>query len=572
MQKSNRMNKKLFLFLAAISMVLVSAAQNHTAPYQFQSAYHMLDSSELLVPRIPSKAFTQTSPPTGTVKAIAEFEPAQSVIISYPGYFGIPYPLIALLSQNCNLITLVTSSSQQTTVANLYTTNGITTANCTYKICPLDSYWSRDYGPWFIMTNNNTIAVLDFPYNRTSRPNDDNVPVVMASYLTEPLYGMNVMTTGGNFMCDGMSAAAMTTLVTDDNPTLTVAQIDTAFKQYMGITHNLITDDPLGLYIKHIDCWGKFLDVDKILVASVPTSNAQYDQYEAMATYWQNTVSSYGNNFQVYRTYEPNAEPYSNSLILNKHVYVPIMNDSYDAAALAVYQNAMPGYTIHGIIGLTGTDKWYDTDALHCRTHEVADTGYLYIKHYPLLGAKPVQLQYLISADIYALSGKAIVTDSVYVKYNINHGLWIKIAMTHGTGNTWTANIPQQPVGDTVCYYIHASDISPRNQTHPLIGAPDPHKFWIIGTTDIADNKTQPNALVFPNPANNNLFVELKNAEDKFTVKIVDLLGNEVKTITENNAYTDLLRIPLSDLQSGTYFVQVLSGSYVTTKKIMVIH
>ncbi len=569
--------KKIILgIFVALSTMFMSAAQNTDQYFEFMHAHHMLDSSELHATYPTNKAFTSTAPPTGTVRAIPEWDPAQAVLIAYPGNFGIPYTLIAQESQYCKVMTIVASLSQQNTVTTNYTNNGVNIANCSFVIAPIDSYWSRDYGPWFIMTNNNTIAVVDFPYNRPSRPNDDNVPVVMANvnYLNEPLYGMNVMTTGGNYMCDGMGVAAMTDLITDENASLTVAQIDTAYKQYLGITHNYIVTDPLGQYIKHIDCWGKFLDVDKILIASVPTNNAQYSAYEATATYWANQTSSYGNKYQVYRTYEPNGEPYSNSFILNKKVFVPIMggtHTTYDNAALAVYQQAMPGYAVVGVIGLGSPDSWVSTDALHCRNHEIADKGMLYIKHQPLLGEKPMQTQYLIAADVYALSQSALITDSAWVKYRVNHAAWNSLAMTHGLNNNWTANIPQQLAGDTIEYYIHASDLSPRSQTHPLIGQYDPHKFWIATGTTVVEDKNAITAMVFPNPAVNNLYVQMVNTQNATThISLFDILGNEVKTIVEPNLDSKLLNINLSDIPSGTYFLQIVSGDFSTNKKIMV--
>ena len=567
--------KKIILgIFVAMTTMFFAVAQNYDEIFEFQHAYHMLDSSELYVPHVANKSFTTTAPPTGIIRAIPEWDPAQAVLVSYANGFGIPYTLIAQESQYCRVITIVASSSQQTTVTNNYTSNGVNLANCSFVIAPIDSYWSRDYGPWFIMTNNSTIAVVDFPYNRPLRTNDDNVPVVMASNLNEPLYGMNVMHTGGNYMCDGMGVAAMTNLVLDENASLTEAQIDTAFKQYMGITNNYIVTDPLGEYIKHIDCWGKFLDVDKILIASVPISNSRYSYYEATATFWANQTSSYGNKYQVYRTYEPSGQPYSNSFILNKKVFVPIMGGSsttYDNDALAVYQQAMPGYSVIGVIGLSGGNAWVSTDALHCRNHEIADKGMLYIKHLPLLGEKPMQTQYLISADVYALSGSGLITDSAWVKYRVNHAAWNTLPMTHGLGNNWTANIPQQVAGDTIEYFIHASDVSPRSQTHPLIGQYDPHKFWIASGTTVVEDKNAITALVFPNPAVKNLYVQMVNTQTATThISVFDILGNEVKTIVESNLDSKLLNINLSDIPSGTYFLQIVSGDVSINKKIMV--
>jgi hypothetical protein len=36
-----------------------------------------------------------------------------------------------------------------------------------------------------------------------------------------PLYGTNIIHTGGNFMCDGMGIAASTQLVWTENPSMT---------------------------------------------------------------------------------------------------------------------------------------------------------------------------------------------------------------------------------------------------------------------------------------------------------------------------------------------------------------
>ncbi|HOY32365.1 MAG TPA: agmatine deiminase family protein [Bacteroidales bacterium] len=571
--------KKLLIALFLLIILAANSFAQHlggAAPYEFQAKYHMLDSSELWSPLFDNKSFTQTPPPAGSVRPVAEWEPAQAVLVTYPGQFGIPYPLIAEMSQDCNVITIVESSTQRTTVRNNYVSYGVDTSHCRYIIAPLDSYWCRDYGPWFVMTNDTAVGILDFKYNRTSRPNDDNVPVVLAgaSYLNMPLYGMNMYHTGGNYMCDGYKAAAMTDLVEDENTSLTHAQIDTAFKQYMGITNNYITTDPLGDYIKHIDCWGKFLDVDKILIASVPTSNSQYSDYEAMATYWANQISSYGNNYQVYRVYEPNGQPYTNSLILNNKVFVPFVpnNTTNNNNALAVYQQAMPGYEILGF----SSSSWQSTDALHCRTHEIADKGMLYIKHYPLLGQKPVQSLYAINAEIYALSGSNIIADSVYIKYRVFHnswGVWNKILMTHTMGNSWTASIPQQQSGDTIVYYVHASDLSPRNVMHPLIGQPDPHKFYLYGSSTAVAENGNVKALVFPNPAVDYLFIQMKNASNSaMSVRIFDMVGKEIMTINENNPLDHMIRVDVSKFTAGTYFLKITCGSLSETRKINLIH
>lgn len=564
------MKKYLLPFITVLIISVSAQSQISVVSSEFQSKYHMLDSAELYVPRVAGKSFTPTAPPTGAIRAIAEWEPMQAVLVSYNGGFGIPYALIAEMSQSTKVITIVETSTQQSTVTNNYNSNGVNIANCIFIIAPLDSYWCRDYGPWFIMVNNSEIAIIDFPYNRPSRPNDDNVPVVMANYMGVDMYGMEVMHTGGNYMCDGMGVAAMTDLVEDENTSLSNAQIDTLFKQYMGVTRNYITTDPLGDYIKHIDCWGKFLDVDKILIAQVPVSNAQYSEYEAMAAYWANENSSYGNPYEVYRVSEPSGQPYTNSLILNKKVYIPFVpnNTSQNNAALAVYQQAMPGYQFYG----SSYSSWQSTDALHCRTHEIADKNMLYVHHMPYWGPQPILSQYNVNANIYALSGNTVLPDSAWLKYKVNNGSWTQVTMTHISGNQWTGAIPQQTAGDTIRYFIHASDQSPKSVTHPLTGQDDPHKFYITNVVTVDEN-IKKEALVFPNPANDYIFVQMRDCNSpEAHIKLINAIGQEVMSIDETDVCKKMIQISTKDLTPGSYVVSITSGSESLLKKVLIMH
>ena len=334
--------------------------------------------------------FISTPPPTGPIYNVAEFDRMQAVLVRYP--FGISYAIIAEMSQDLDVITIVANTSQQTTVTNNYIANGVNMANCSFLIAPSDSYWTRDYGPWFIFDGNDEPGIVDFPYNRPSRPNDDEIPVVMANYLGINLFGMDVIHTGGNYMTDGMGISSSTDLVWVENPTQTHAQIDQKFEDYLGINTYHVVPDPNNTYIDHIDCWGKFLDVDKILIREVPPSHAQYDEIEATAAYYASQISSYGTPYQVFRVYTPEDQPYTNSIILNEKVLVPIMGSQWDDEALAAYQQAMPGYEV---LGFTGS--WESTDALHCRAIGIADIGMLRIKHIPLSGNQPLLPEYPIS-------------------------------------------------------------------------------------------------------------------------------------------------------------------------------
>lgn len=415
--------------------------------------------------------FEPTDPPPAPIRNIAEFNRMQGVLIRYP--LGIPVSLVAEMSENVTVTTIVANTFYQNQATNSYQNAGANMDNCNFLIAPTDTYWTRDYGPWFIVDGNNEFGIVNFPYNRP-RPNDDDIPIEVAEFLDINLFGMNLISTGGNYMTGGLGISASTELIWDENPTLTHEEVAGFVDEYLGINTYHVVPDPNNTYIDHIDCWGKFLDVDKVLIRSVPETHPQYDELEETADYFAEQISAYGNNYQIYRVFTPNNEPYTNSLILNKKVLLPITGSSYDDDAIATYEQAMPGYEI---IGFTGS--WASTDALHCRTKGIADLGTLWIEHYPILGEAPVQDEYLIEAEIISYSGEPILPDSTKVFYRINGGDFTSINMNFEGGNSYSAYIPAPSIGSQVAYYIHTADESGRIENDPFIGTPDPFTFFV---------------------------------------------------------------------------------------------
>ena len=424
------------------------------------------------------------SPPPTPIRQPAEFEPMSGALIAYP--FGITYNVIAEMAENVTVVTIVDSLSQESSVLSQYTSHGVNTSHCSFLIAPTDTYWTRDYGPWFIFNGNDEQGVVDFTYNRPQRPNDDLIPQEYATNQSLPYYFMPLTHSGGNYMTDGQGIAISTTLVWTENSGMTHAQINQTVSDYLGIHTYHVVPDVNGDYIQHIDCWGKYLSPDTIMIRSVPPSHQQYQAIENAATYFSSQLSCYGTPYHVVRVYTPNNEPYTNSLILNNKVLVPIVNGPNDAAALQSYRDAMPGYEV---LGFTGT--WEPTDALHCRVMGITDRGMLDIEHTPLQNQTANPSGYVVSARIHVYSGQGLGPDSPTLYYRIQGGDWIKHHMENQGNDIYAATIPSQPGGTVISYYIHAEDNTGRIANHPFIGAANAHTFTVIGEPDHPPEKPQ---------------------------------------------------------------------------------
>ncbi len=420
--------------------------------------------------------FTQTAPPFAPVRPIAEFEPASGVMIRYP--LGIPTTLVVALAETADVLCLVSSTSQMNSARNTFSSAGVNMDRVSFMIASTDSYWTRDYGPWFLFDGNGEYGVLDFQYNRP-RPGDNLVSELYANEYDLPYYGMNIKQTGGNYMTDGINTAAQTQIAYTENSN-NQSNVNTQMQNYLGITNYHVVQDPNNTYIDHIDCWGKFLAPDKILIRSVPASHPQYNAIEATANYFAQQNCAWGYPYRVYRVNTPQNQPYSNSLILNKRVFVPTMNSSYDAAALQVYAQALPGYEIIGVPGSAYT-PWESTDALHCRTHEIPDARMLDISHQPYFGDQNYSGEYVFSANIIAHSGAALNADSLFVAYRFNSSDWQYSMLSPTGGYGYQGFISGHAVGDTIRYYIQAADNSGRKRSQPDFAELDPHIFVVRG-------------------------------------------------------------------------------------------
>jgi agmatine deiminase len=404
-----------------------------------------------------------------SIRQPAEFEPMEGVLIRYP--FGISYNIIKEMAEDVNVVTIVASVSEKNTVLSSYQSQGVDTSHCSFLIAPTDTYWTRDYGPWFIVNEDDQQGVVDFTYNRP-RPNDDQIPTVYANNQSIPVYNMPLVATGGNYMTDGQGISISTTLIWEENTGYTHEQINQLVQDYLGIDTYHVVPDVNGEYIKHVDCWGKYLSPDTIMIREVPQSHSQYDEIEAAVDYFESQLSCYGTPYHVVRVYTPNNQPYTNSLILNNKVLVPIVGDQWDDDAILSYQEAMPGYEV---LGFTGS--WASTDALHCRTMGITDRYMLYIEHTPLTGDQTSDTGYDIQAKIYPYSQQNLVGTSTGVYWRVNNGSWNFIQMQAMGNDYYHAVIPPQVNGTIVSYYIHAEDDSGRAEDHPYIGAPDAHFF-----------------------------------------------------------------------------------------------
>ena len=403
-----------------------------------------------------------TDPPPAPVRNISEFERMEGVLIRYP--FGISTSVIAEMAEDLTIYCLV-SSGYQNSAYNSMNSGGVNMDNVEFVLGSTDSYWTRDYGPWWVVDGNGDVGVVDFTYNRP-RPNDNQAPQKMSNHLNTPYYSTDIVHCGGNYMTDGLGLSASSTLVYEEN-SISNNQVHNIMLDYYGVETYHTIEDPNNTYIDHIDCWGKFLSPSKVLIRSVPSSHPQYDEIEEVVDYFEDIETSYGDSWEIFRVYTPSNQPYTNSIILNEKVLVPIMNSSYDDDALLVYEEALPGYEI---IGFTGS--WQSTDALHCRAKGIPDLEMLQIFHDPINNQSEPMDFYVVEVVIDDLSDAGLIDNDLklFWKNDLMESYEVIDLISSDCIDCYEAQLPSQPIDTEVKYFIQASDYSGRTEKLPMAG------------------------------------------------------------------------------------------------------
>jgi agmatine/peptidylarginine deiminase len=447
----------------------------------------------------------------------AEWEPAVGVMVAWP--LALPHKLVVELAHDSRLITLVDNVSAGREARRWYARWGIDTTRVRFVVAPqgVDAWWVRDWGPYGVFGPDGSMKLGDPRYiystpetgpacadslrflfkDSRGRPvrteTDDAATRIIGSALGIPVLDLPFISTGGNVANDGQHAAFSTCVLLNENR-YDGTPDDGFFSRnstLLGLSryHMLSNYEPLG--IQHIDCFMKLLDEERILVARPPTSHPLRAVYDRIVDEELRPLkTAYGRPYELLRldTAPFNEDPnglaaYTNSLILNKTIYVPLFGIAQDSVALRQWSEAMPGYRVKGFTYRLadepyvdeGTRKnygamgWRGGDALHCRTRALWDSAMLYMTLKRLPATVKVREPLTVYATLIDYSRKGLVANSPKLRWRVRgEGAWREVPLTQADAPThFTATLPAGKAVGTVEYYVTATSRSGRTETLP---------------------------------------------------------------------------------------------------------
>jgi agmatine deiminase len=414
----------------------------------------------------------------------AEWEPALGTLIAWP--LRIPDNLVVDLTREGDLFVLVTPRSEIEAQARLRKL-GIDPLKIHCIPSSVETEWTRDYGPHQVFDKDDRLTFVDPIYVDTpifpADPppiekgdkifymghwsGDDRTNLEFARSRALPLREFPGCLTGGNFLVDGHGIGFSTRAMVDENLTRwTEQEFRMLVGDITGVCDLRVLRNTEAAGIQHIDCWFKLLDEETILIKRAPKTHPEKRLIDENLKALQKIKTCFGRPYGIVFIDCPEYEAgrlaaYTNSLILNRSVYVPLFGVPEDKEALAVYSKALPGYKICGY----PYKEWFSYDALHCRTRAVFDPEMLFISHPRLREGDGL----LVRAQIVDYGRKGLVPEELLIRWRLSGNADWKTAplASSGRSDEFLGRIPYVEQGQTVEYYISAVSRSGRRETLP---------------------------------------------------------------------------------------------------------
>ena len=302
---------------------------------------------------------TITDPPDSIVYTPAEFDSVAGIIFAWEAYSTLLTELIKEVAEEDTAWVVVDNTSEENSVSNTLSNAEVNMDRVVFQVIPTNSVWIRDYGPWWIIEPENSLAIIDLVYNRP-RPLDDAYPESAAEYYGINYYGLGLIEAGGNMLLDGQGSVIVSNVIFDGSqgfdPNLTQDQLEQYFLDYFGVHKVIVTPHLINDGTGHIDMFVKLINDTTVIVGEYENQSAgfsgNYDICNQVANQLANETNGAGRPFNIVRMPMPPYNngityTYINSLIVNKKVLVPIYGFSTefanDDSVLALYETIMPG-------------------------------------------------------------------------------------------------------------------------------------------------------------------------------------------------------------------------------------
>ncbi|WP_276133162.1 agmatine deiminase family protein [Polluticoccus soli] len=540
-----------------------------------------------------------------------EFEESQAVLLAWVYDYVPPYAvdvssyyanawgdMAAAIQDECSVWIRIEQGADSNTIKTFMANRGTPLTNYRFYVAAGDDFWIRDFGPLsFYHGSNDDLGFLDMNYY-PGRANDDVYPDFLANQLGITNVRTSLYAEGGNYITDGLGTSFHSDRIhkinTVDNP-WTLQQVKDTVKRVWAsnavvTTPELKCDGGTG----HNDMFMKLMDEQTFAIMEYPNTVTATDyttiqnvinQLIALKTPYNTAYRIFklpmptqdnGTTLKTCSSIDGDARTFVNGTTVNKTYIMPSYSDGSsgnqqgDQDAINIFKKNAPGYKVvpidaRGLTVLGG--------AIHCVNMQIPADNPIHFWHPPVIDLQPKQDNYHIVSKITNRSGIATAKCLWRMK---GAASWNTINLTDSSGY-WIGDISgtfNHP--DVVEYYLTATSNNGKTMTKPIT-APSGgyYTFYLKWAASVYELDKDRNFVLnpLPNPTTGVFDIPVSfETEMHLEAQITDVFGKKINAADFGTRERGMnkLKIDITELPTGMYFIQVIAnGQVADTKRIV---
>ncbi len=348
----------------------------------------------------------------------AEWEPHEAVWLQWPdpAMRGLPgyarkllstwLEMAAILAEHVTIRIAVTSPAAAEDITRDCARFGVRQGRVEVHVIPIDDVWARDNGPIFVTDSGGALVVTDWNFNgwgvaAAVTDRDRKVPAAIAALCGLERHVGGIVTEGGAIEVNGtgtLMATRSSILNPNRNPGVSQQDAETALSHLLGITNFIwLSGAPpeecyrLGDATDfHIDLAARFVGRNVVLANHTDdTSDPHKTYFDRHIAELRAAADETGAPLEIIKLPCPQMHSvstvrfsgtvaqvppgsltdasYSNYLVTNGLVLVPVYGKPEDARAKAIIAEHFPGREVVGISAINSTEQG---GAVHCVTQQ----------------------------------------------------------------------------------------------------------------------------------------------------------------------------------------------------------
>ncbi len=293
-----------------------------------------------------------------------EFEKQAGLVLSWKSeevaVIGTLLEIAQIASKTAPVVVLVNSAQERAHAETAFRAARIPQRQVHFVEAPVDTISAHSFGPMIVRHADGSVHFVDCDYDDGDRPQDDNIPPVLAQVMGAKCVRSLLTIEGGNLLSNGSGLCITTSKTVADNVMKGYehAQITPLCKTMFQCQDVAVLEPLVGEPTGHVDMFATFISSNTVIVGSMdpmvdPVNAGVLDRNaKTLSAIWTPTGPLRVERIPMPAPAEGLWQSFTNVCFFNGTLMMPTyagVDPALQRDAAETYRRLLPDWEIHGI-------------------------------------------------------------------------------------------------------------------------------------------------------------------------------------------------------------------------------